>query len=112
MYVNGDGSQDMAIILKNGEAHVFLNDMEPDEALGVRAVLAGDSPAGPVTVTAWSEKRCLGGWSITPGTPGAFFGCYEPGEIEVRWRLPGAKEMQKKKFVVEENLVRFPIKPE
>jgi len=110
--IDGDGSQDMVLVLKNGEMHFLLNDMEPDEALGVRAVLAGTSPAGPVTVTAWSEKRCLGGWSVSPGAPGAFFGCYEPGEIVLAWRLPGAKEARKKKFVVEDKLLRFAIKPE
>jgi hypothetical protein len=60
--------------------------------LGVQVLLrASSGTAGPVTVTGLCSRRCLGAWSVAAGSTGAFFGLDTPGEMKLRWRLPGGQ---------------------
>jgi hypothetical protein len=93
---NGDGAQDMAVVLKSGAVTVFLRAViGGDEAKPIQARVllpAGAGTAGPATVTGWSSQRCLGAWSVTPGSSGALFGLGSPGEVKLKWKLPGGAE--------------------
>ncbi len=95
---NGDGAQDLAVVLTTGEVRMFVRSSdEPEKCLGVRVSLpVGRGPIGPVPVTAWADKRCLGVWNVTAGTPGPIVACGEPGEIVLKWhQWPGGKLEEK-----------------
>ncbi|MBM4030912.1 MAG: VCBS repeat-containing protein [Planctomycetes bacterium] len=108
--LDGDGGQDMAVVLNNGELWVLYRDTGDAPALALRAALPAGGYAGPLTVTGWSEKRCLGAWNVLPGTAEAFFGQFEPGPIKLRWQSPG-KETQEKQLIVEDKPLRLLLKP-
>ncbi len=92
--LNGDGAQDLAAILLDGTIMVYLRESNKDDPpLHVRAVLPAGSPySGPVTVTAWNTRRCLGAWNVATGSTGASFGQDSPGEITLKWTFPGGKQ--------------------
>ncbi len=106
--LTNDGAQDLAFAVKNGNIWVFLRDAEEALALSVALPISGVN-AGPVTVTGWKEKRCLGAWNVVAGTQDGFFGVIDPGPVTIKWQLPGGKA-QKKEIVIEEKPVRFVIK--
>ncbi|MHC4916078.1 MAG: FG-GAP repeat domain-containing protein [Planctomycetota bacterium] len=95
--LNGDGGPDLALVLAGGDVQVWITKVNVDEPpLSVRAVLPPKSPfAGPVTVTAWNDRKMLGAWSVSSGSPGAFFGMKAPGKCRLKWRFPGGKEVEK-----------------
>lgn len=100
--LNGDGAQDMAIVLRNGDVMVFLREVYDSEApLSIRAFVPADAIcAGPVKVSAVAGKRNSGVWNVFAGEPGAFLGTPAAGELTLKWQLPG-KAVQQKKFVLE-----------
>jgi len=128
--LNGDGAQDMILVLRHnvmektrppreagpgkkgahdGEVWFLPRQVAEDSALCVRVALPlGKGFAGPLTVTGWTDRRCLGAWNVSPGTSEAFFGKLEAGEVEIRWQLPGGKP-QKRTVVVEDKPVRIVI---
>jgi hypothetical protein len=107
---NGDGTQDMAIVLKNGDFY-FCPQSCNQEGLVVRACLpVGGKVAGPVKVTAWSQRCCLGAWNLVPGLVEGFFAQMEPGEVTLKWRLPGSEKTVTKKVTLEDKAIRLPIK--
>ena len=95
--LNGDGAQDMAVVLANGKAWMFPRDVvDLDGPPCVRVALPVGGPCpGPVTVTGWIKDRCLGAWNVRAGTAEAFFGHSQAGEIVLKWRLPGRAEQSK-----------------
>ena len=100
--LNGDGGQDLALTLPDGTVWVVYRSVEGAPGLGVVASLpASAGVAGPVTVTGWDRKRCLGAWNVAPGSAGAFFGKREPGPVTVKWRLPGGGAQEKEVVTIE-----------
>ena len=109
--LNGDGGQDMALVLKNGELWVFFRDVDDAPGLCLRAALPPSGPfTGPVSVTGWSGQRCLGAWNVVRGTSEAFLGMLDAGPCRVRWQFPG-RRAQEKEVVVEDAPVRFGLRP-
>ena len=107
---DGDGAQDMVLALKSGEIWVFYRENEEHQARNALASLPlGGSCKGPVAVTGWIGKRCLGAWNVSPNTSPAFFGRKEAGPMTLKWRLPGGPERQKE-VVVENQTVRVEVK--
>jgi hypothetical protein len=108
--LDGDGAQDLAIVLKDGSVRVALRErLAGAGPMTVRAALAPDAPyCGPLTVTAWREDRCLGAWNVVPGTSDAYFGLSEPGQVMLRWVLPGGRRVERK-VVAETRPVRVVI---
>jgi hypothetical protein len=107
---DGDGAQDMVLALKSGEIWVFYRENDDHEAHSVIAALrAGGRYKGPLSVTGWIGKRCLGAWNVLPGSSQAFFGRREAGPVTIKWRLPGGQE-QKKEIVVEKETARVEIR--
>ena len=106
--LNGDGVQDMVVVLKNGQAWVFYPESaEPPRHL--RAALpAKGGRTGPVTVTAWRGPRCLGAWNVAAGLSEALIGLTEAGPVTLKWQLHGGKP-QEKKFTVVNKPVRVTI---
>ena len=100
----------MVLALTNGEIWIFYRENDDHEARSVVAALPVGGPCkGPVTVTGWIGKRCLGAWNVLPGASQAFFGRREAGPVTLKWRLPGAQEQQKE-IVVEKETARVEIK--
>ena len=107
---NADGAQDMVLVLKQGDTYVFWRDTTEASPLAVKVHLSPKGLcSGPLAVTGWLEKRCLGAWNVVPGTSAGFIGLLEAGPRTIKWQLPGGKP-QRKKLVVEDQAVRFLIK--
>jgi hypothetical protein len=105
---DGDGAQDLALALKNGELWAFFRENEDRDGLAAVAALPLAAPCkGPVTVTGWNGKRCLGAWNVAPGTGPAFFARREPGPLTLRWTMPGGKQQEKTVIVL-----RTPVRVE
>jgi hypothetical protein len=109
--LNGDGAQDMALVLNNGEGWLLVRDLAGAGGLSLRAQLPLKGPyEGPLTVTGWNDLRCLGAWNVVPGGDGAFFGQTEAGPCTVSWQLPGGKP-NKKQVVLETKPLRLVLEP-
>jgi hypothetical protein len=109
--LNGDGAQDLVLVLLNGDLYYVQHVVNADFALNMRAVLPLKGAfAGPLTVVGWAEKRCLGAQNVVAGSQEAFFGRAEPGALEIRWQFPGAQP-QKKQAVLEFQPVRVVLEP-
>jgi hypothetical protein len=99
--VDGDGAQDLVMALSSGEIWVLFRENGDGEArLAVAAVPLGATYKGPVAVSGWIDKRCLGAWNVLPGVSQAYFGRTEAGPVTLKWRLPGG-QAQTKEVVLE-----------
>jgi hypothetical protein len=106
----GDGTQGMVLVLKNGEAWSFYVEAE-GTARCMRATLSSKgSYVGPLNVTGWHGKRCLGTWSVLAGTAEGFFGQEAAGPVLLKWQFPGGKPQQKE-HIVENAPVRTILVP-
>jgi len=102
--LNGDGVQDMAVVLKGGQAWVFYSEAA-EPPLNLRAALSSKGGcAGPVTVTAYRGARCLGAWNVTAGVSEALFGLTDAGAVVLKWQLPGGKPQEKELTVADKSL--------
>jgi hypothetical protein len=109
--LNGDGAQDMVLVLKNGEVWAFYVEAGEGSSKCVRAVLSSKGPyIGPLTVTGWREKCCLGAWNVLAGTSEAFVGQKEAGPVILKWQTPAGKPQQKQ-VIVETGPVRVVLQP-
>jgi len=96
---NGDGALDMAVVLNNGEFWLFPRKVE-ETALSITAALSlSGAYFGPLTFTAWKDKRCLGSWTVKAGEPGAFIGMPEAGPVTLKWLTPDGKPAEKEVIV-------------
>jgi len=109
--LNGDGAQDLTLVLTDGSVWVALREVTGRGALSVSAVVPADAgSAGPVRVTAEALGRSRGAWNVTPGSAG-FFGLRKPGACTVKWRFPGHPAREKKVFV-ERGPVALVLRPD
>ena len=107
--LNGNGAQDMVLVLPDGGVWVFWRESEEEDSLGVKVALSARAGfAGPLTVTGWLEERCLGAWNVVPGTGEALVGLVEAGPCTVKWRFPNGAG-QEREVEVEDEPVRFLI---
>ncbi|MFH1024428.1 MAG: VCBS repeat-containing protein [Planctomycetota bacterium] len=92
--LTGDGAQDMALALKNGEVWVLPMTVDGGKTRNMRVTLPPGGPtAGPVTLTAANDRRSLGAWVVAPGTNEAFLGREEgSGPIKLSWPVPDGPE--------------------
>jgi hypothetical protein len=100
--LNGDGAQDLALVLAGGEVWVILRAVEVPP-LGVELTVR--PAAGPVRATGWAEERCLGAWNVPPGRGGTLVGLPFPGPCGLTWQYPGAA-LKEKQVAVESNVIR------
>ncbi len=102
---DGDGAQDLVVLLSNGELWCAYNDLGGPDGLCIKARLSARPPlAGPVTVSAWQKDRCLGALQVAAGSAPAFFGVREAGAYALKWRLPGGP-LQSSQVTVEDKPV-------
>jgi len=108
--LDGDGAQDLALVAKNGEIWVCWNDsLARDQVAAARVTLPGTAQgAGPVRVTGWDGKRCLGAWTLWAGHPGQLIAAPEPTRLTLRWRFPGGRE-RRRTIDAHGPIVEFPI---
>jgi len=113
--LDGDGRQEMALVLaggglwvlKSAAADPLANELFGEEPIFALTVALPPGIAGPVTVTARSleEKRSFGARVATAARP-AFFGVSDEGAVEITWQLPGG-EPQRKELDLGRKPVRF-----
>jgi hypothetical protein len=111
--LDGDGAQDLILALKNGEVWtVFQDNSNPDRQamMAVAALPLGATDKGPVAVTGWIEKRCLGAWNVSPGVSQASFGRTDAGPITLKWRLRGGEEQSKEVVLEKHGMMQVEIK--
>ncbi len=108
--LNGDGAQDLALVLLDGAVYVLHRAAEEDNPpLALTVALPAGVP-GPVNVKADLETRSLGTWTMKAGSDRAFFGMREAGPLTITWQFPGEKP-RKKEIVLEDGPVRYVVKP-
>lgn len=108
------GAQDFVIVLNNGEIWCGANGLAEESyasASGgsfsasprcVRARLPAKSTVvGPVIVSVWKDKRCMGTTTVSVGGAPAFFGIADAGKYTLKWTLPGGKETTKAVTVID-----------
>lgn len=94
--LNGDGAQDIALVLADGGVWVLFRDLAGRPGLGVRAALgASGGFAGPLTVAGWSGKRPLGARNVVAGAAPAFFGRTSLGPVTLKWQFPGGDKLER-----------------
>jgi hypothetical protein len=109
--LDGDGAQDLALALNNGEIWVFFRENSDNEArMAVAALPIAGAFKGPVTVTGWIGKRCLGAWNVLPGVSPACFGRTDAGPITLKWRLPGGQEQSREVEIMKGGRLKVEIK--
>ena len=111
--LDGDGAQDLALATGTGEVWVaFRENSNADRAAMMAAAVLPVSGAckGPVAVTGWIDKRCLGAWNVLPGVSQACFGRTEAGPVTLKWRLPGGKEQSKEVVLEKGGTLKVEIK--
>jgi hypothetical protein len=110
---DGDGAQDLALALRNGEVWLVFRENKSADRSAMMAVaslpVAGEHK-GPVAVTGWIGKRCLGAWNVLPGIGHACFGRTDAGPVTLKWRQPGGREQQKEVVLEKGGNVRVGIK--
>ena len=102
----GTGAQDMALVLNNGEVWMLYQKALADEpVLSVRVALPlKGAAAGPVTVTATTDKQPLGAWNLVAGLQTGFFARRTAGPITLKYQLPGEKPQTMKVVLVDKPL--------
>lgn len=109
---NGDGAEEFVFAMMNGEIWMLTQDVGDDPALGVKVVLPLDAGnAGPVMVTGWNDKYCMGTWAVTAGGRSGFYGYQDADEkCKLKWKFPGGKE-QTAELKITEKPMTFVLKP-
>jgi FG-GAP-like repeat len=111
--LDGNGLQDLVAADARGRLYAcfrFVEEEDEGPRLALRVVLPPGGPTtGPVRVTAWNDRSCMGAQNVTAGGPGAFFALEEPGDIKVAWRLPGGKSKVMTKLTLEDKPLRLVI---
>ena len=98
--LDGDGGQDLAMVLANGQVWMVFRAAGRAPALAVRVRVApGQKQPWPMRVVGSDGRRQFGAWSIGPGGPGAFMGRETPGAVTVGWRAPGGPAAQRRIIV-------------
>jgi len=104
----GDAAQDMGVVLANGDFYFFPRMLEAESPLVARVCLPlGGKVVGPVKVTAWNDKVCLGAWNVTAGTSEGFFSQLFAGDVTIKWQLPGSNQVKSRKVTLDEKPVRI-----
>jgi len=89
---NQDGSLDLAVLFTHGELTCYYNDRAESPGLRLRLPRG---VTGPVTASCWLRPRdpmCTGTVSVTGHSPGSYVTVRSPGEVAIRYRLPGKPE--------------------
>ena len=85
-----NGGEDLVLVTVKGLVYCAYNDLGEGDALGIRARLGRGAPCpGPVSVTAYAGKRCLGTRAVSAAGPPAFFGLASAGKYRLTWQFPG-----------------------
>jgi hypothetical protein len=96
---NGDGSQDLAVALADGEVYCFYNGAysRPMMSVGLKKA------TGPITVSVWQGEPawCMGTATVHGPQPKACFALRGNGPANIRWRSPGRPEQTRKVDVPE-----------
>jgi len=108
--LDGDGAQDLALVVRSGELWICRNNsLAGYQVAAARVTLAGTAQgAGPVRVTGWHGKRCLGAWTLWAGHPGRLIAAPEPTRLTLEWRFPGGRE-RRRTIDVEGTVVEFAL---
>ena len=103
--LNGDGAQDLVLVLNDGRAWVLYREAPKGGAMCARAALAPKGAyVGPLVVNTSRGEVPTGAWNVTPGTAGAFLGLQDAGPVLFQWRAPGRTPSQRQLTVETKSL--------
>jgi hypothetical protein len=111
--LDGDGAQDLALATGTGEIWVVFRENSNADCAAMMALATlpvGGPNKGPIAVTGWNGKRCLGAWNVQPGVGQACLGTTEAGAITLKWRLPGGQEQSKEVVIEKGGTLKVEIK--
>jgi hypothetical protein len=106
----GDGAQDLAVVLKDGQCAVVVRTPTGADLCARTVPSLKSGWTGPVKVEALAEKRMLGAWNVCTGSPPAFLSRSDAGTLKIRWRFPGQPE-QSKDVILENKPLTIVIEP-
>jgi len=110
---NNDGSDDLAVVLTDGQLHCYFNDNMDMPGLRLRLPKAA---AAVATASCWMGGKhpfCVGTAVVSGHSPAAYVAARHPGKVTVKWRMPG-KGPQTKVVKVEDaplDVILAPAKP-
>lgn len=96
---DGDGTQDMMLVMKGGELLSFMQKPDPADKVALNLSLPADGYAGPVAVTGYLGGYCFGAQNVTAGAGEIIIGQPEPRAIKLKWQLPGEKPVEKEVMI-------------
>jgi hypothetical protein len=111
---NADGSNDLAVLLSNGDLYCYFNSQT--NMPGVRLRLPR-GVTGPVTASCWTAEKfltCTGTLPVPGHSPAAYLSTRMPGACKIKYRLPG-RPQQEKQVTVEDgpkDVILAPPPPE
>ena len=86
---NGDGAQDVAMVLKDGECVVVARTPSGADLCARVMVSPKCGRTGPVRVWAMADNRPLGAWNVCAGTAPAILSRPDAGPLKIHWQFPG-----------------------
>ena len=108
---DGDGAQDLVLALSSGDIWVFFRENRTRDAyMAVAFLPVSGAFKGPVAVTGWIEKRCLGAWNLRPGVSQGHFGRTDAGPVTLKWRMPGGEEQSREVILEEGGIAKVEIR--
>lgn len=94
--INANGEQDLICIGRNNDLWLLLDRRITWPKLALTVTIdPKEAWPGPLVLTAWKDKRCLGSYNLLAGTSEAFYGIDSPGTVKLQWKVPGSSPVEK-----------------
>lgn len=93
--LDGDGAQDMAVVVPDGDVWVIRRDVNVQPLCALVSLPQGDFLPGPATVTVSDKNRSYASWNLVAGNSTAFCSREDAGELTFKWRMPGGAAREK-----------------
>jgi hypothetical protein len=106
---DGDGQQEVVVVSNAGEVSVLSCKASRQSPLSLSVSLPPKTP-GPVNVTAYDGKRCLGTRIVSQAYP-AFFGKVNKGPLILKWRDVRGNQTSKQYIVLKPSAIELPLDP-
>lgn len=98
--LDNSGAMDLIVVLNNGDLWRVSNDIAGNGPTSVGArITPKSSLVGPVNVSLWQDKHCMGSAVAQAGMAPAFFGVENANSYTLKWTGAGGKEMTKEVVV-------------
>ncbi len=92
---DGDGTQDMMLVMKRGELLSFMQKPDASEKVSLHLSLRPDGYMGPVTVIGYHGGFCLGAHTVTAEAKEVLIGQPGPRAVRLKWKVPGENPIER-----------------